>query len=60
MNNQPSTPRRHYWVAVASRDHALRGVAEGIVQANHGKPGPVRRMQPGDGLLIYALKLVFG
>ena len=51
---------RHYWVAVASRDHARRGVAEGIVQANHGKPGPVRRMQPGDGLLLYAPKLVFG
>lgn len=50
----------HYWVVVASRDHALHGAAEGIVQANHGKPGPVRRLQPGDGLLLYAPKLVFG
>lgn len=42
---------RHYWMGVASRDHALRGVTEGIVQANHGKPG--------NGLLLYAPKLVF-
>jgi len=49
-----------YWVVVASRDHALHGVAEGIVQANHGKPGPLRRMHPGDGVVIYAPKLVFG
>ena len=53
-----SEPR--YWVVVASRDHALHGVEQGIAQANHGKPGPLRRMQPGDGLVIYAPKLVFG
>lgn len=27
-----------YWVVVASRDHALHGVEQGILQANHGKP----------------------
>lgn len=53
-----SQPR--YWIAVASRDHALHGVEQGIIQANHGKPGPLRRMQPGDGLVIYAPKLKFG
>ena len=36
-----------YWVVVASRDHALHGVA----QANHGKPG--------DGLVLYAPKLTY-
>lgn len=50
----------HYWVIVASRDHALDGVEQGIVQANHGKPGPLRRMQPGDGFVIYAPKQVYG
>ena len=49
----------HYWVVVASRDHALHGVEQNIVQANHGKPGPLRRMQPGDGVVIYAPKLKY-
>lgn len=53
-----SEPR--YWVVVASRDHALHGVAQGIAQANHGKPDPLRRMQPGDGLVLYAPKLTYG
>ena len=51
---------RQYWVIVASRDHALHGVELGIVQANHGKAGPLRRMQPGDGLALYAPKQVYG
>lgn len=50
----------HYWVVVASRDHALHGVEQGIVQANHGKPGPLRRMQPGDGVIMYAPKSIYG
>ena len=53
-----SVPR--YWVVVAARDHALSGVQQGIVQANHGKEGPLRRMQPGDGLVVYAPKLIYG
>ncbi|GAB3768605.1 EVE domain-containing protein [Spirosoma horti] len=50
----------NYWIVVASRDHALNGVEQGIVQANHGKPGPLRRMQPGDGVVIYAPKRMYG
>lgn len=50
----------NYWIVVASRDHALSGVEQGIVQANHGKPGPLRRMQPGDGVVIYAPKRIYG
>lgn len=50
----------HCWVVVASRDHALHGVEKGIVQTNQGKPGPLRRMQPGDGVVIYAPKLIYG
>lgn len=49
----------HYWVVVASRDHALNGVEQGILQANHGKPGPLRRMQTGDGVVIYAPKRIY-
>ncbi|MBO2007605.1 EVE domain-containing protein [Hymenobacter negativus] len=48
-----------YWVVVASRDHALHGVAQGIVQVNHGKPCPLRLMQPGDGIILYAPKLTY-
>jgi predicted RNA-binding protein len=49
-----------YWVLVASRDHIRHGVAQGIAQANHGQPGPLRRLQPGDRLVLYAPKLVHG
>ncbi len=49
----------NYWVVTASADHALRGKAEGIVQANHGKDAPVRRMQPGDGIVIYSPRATF-
>lgn len=51
---------RQYWVVVTSRDHALNGAAQGIVQVNHGKPGPLRRMHPGDGVVLYAPKREFG
>lgn len=46
-------------MAVAARDHILSGVEQGIVQANHGKAAPLRRMQPGDQILLYAPKLVY-
>lgn len=49
-----------YWIVVAADNHASRGRAGGFVQANHGKPGPLRRMQPGDGVLIYSPTTVFG
>ena len=44
----------HHWVVTASADHAARGRAEAIVQANHGKSAPLRRMRPGDGVVIYS------
>ena len=43
-----------YWVVTASADHAARGRSLGIVQACHGKAGPLRRMRPGDGVVIYS------
>ena len=54
MNNQ------QYWIVVASRDHALSGVEQGIVQANHGKEGPLKRMHPADRILLYSPKQEFG
>lgn len=48
----PTTTR--YWLVVVSRDHVLRGVELGIVQANHGKRAAVERMRPGDGLIYYS------
>ncbi len=44
---------------VASRDHAQRGVSQGFVQANHGKAAPLKRMKPGDWVIIYSPKVAF-
>lgn len=45
---------RQHWIAVASRDHVLRGVAGGFAQVGHGRGAPLLRMQPGDGIVYYA------
>lgn len=45
---------KRYWVIVASRDHARRGLRGGFVMANHGRRDPLARMSPGDGILIYS------
>lgn len=49
-----------YWLAVASAEHVRRGRAEGFMQVNHGKLGPLRRMQPGDGIVYYSPSLKMG
>lgn len=54
MKNEP-----HYWVIVASRDHASVGVKKGFIQANHGKEAPLRRMSTGDWVLYYSPKESF-
>ncbi len=43
-----------HWLNVVSRDHVLRGVELGIVQAAHGKRTAAERMRPGDGLVYYS------
>ena len=40
-----------FWVVVTSRDHALDGAREGVVQVNHGKHAPLKRMAAGDKVL---------
>ncbi|WP_434615874.1 EVE domain-containing protein [Arthrobacter sp. A5] len=44
----------NYWLGVVSADHVARGVQLGIAQVDHGKPGALRRMLPGDGLVYYS------
>ena len=48
-----------YWVVNASADHAARGQIDGIVQADHEKDAPLRRMQPGDGVVIYSPRTTY-
>jgi hypothetical protein len=50
---------RHYWMGVVHRDHALRGVSQGIAQTNHGAKFGVARMKAGDGFLYYSPKDVY-
>ncbi len=45
-----------YWMAVASREHVQKGVAEGIAQVCHGKAAPLKRMKPGDWIIYYSSK----
>jgi hypothetical protein len=43
-----------YWVAVASKDHVLRGITGGFCQACHGKHHPLLRMQENDWIIYYS------
>jgi len=49
-----------HWIVVASAQHVQRGRTRGFIQACHGKPGPLRRMQPGDGVICYSPTGTFG
>ena len=51
---------RNYWIVVASKDHAVYGVENSIVQANHGKRAALDRMRPGDEIAIYSPREAFG
>ncbi len=48
MNSLPE-----FWIAVISKDHAMRAVAGGFIQISHGKEAPLKRLHAGDWLLIY-------
>jgi len=47
---------RKFWIIVASRDHVLEAVRQGIAQAGHGKKKPLERMIAGDILIYYSGK----
>jgi len=48
--------KERYWITVVSKDHTLRGVAGGFMQACHGKQAPLKRMQPDDWVIFYSPK----
>ena len=56
--NSVTEPR--FWIAVASKDHVMTGVGNGFMQANHGKRNALRRVSPGDWVIYYSSKLVYG
>jgi predicted RNA-binding protein len=45
-----------YWINTVSRDHVIIGVEQGIVQANHGKLAPLKRLNKEDRILYYSPK----
>lgn len=48
-----------FWVLTISADHSARAQREGVIQACHGKVAPLRRMQAGDGVVIYSPRTTF-
>jgi EVE domain len=54
--------QRKNWIAVACAQHARRGrdAAVGYMQVCHGKPAPLKRVQPGDLLTYYAPNIEMG
>jgi hypothetical protein len=49
-----------YWIAVISKDHTMKGVEGGFMQACHGKQAPLKRMKQGDWVLFYSPKQSMG
>lgn len=49
-----------YWLAVACAAYVRRGRAEGFMQVNHGKAAPLRRINPGDGVVYYSPSTTIG
>lgn len=49
--------KTRYWIAVISKDHAMRGVAGGFTQVCHGKQAPLKRLSEKDWVIIYSPKL---
>lgn len=45
-----------YWLAAISKEHTMRGVADGFIQICHGKQAPLKRMKKGDWIMIYSSK----
>jgi hypothetical protein len=48
-----------YWIIVVSKDHIVRGIAGGFIQANHGKAAPLKKMGVGDGIICYSPKVSY-
>jgi predicted RNA-binding protein len=50
----------NYWIAVANREHVLKGQQENIMQVCHGKQNPLKRMKSGDWIIYYSPTEIFG
>ncbi len=48
------------WIAVACAEHVRREREGGFMQVCHEKAGPLRRIQPGDGVAYYSPSITFG
>ncbi|MBS0289033.1 MAG: EVE domain-containing protein [Proteobacteria bacterium] len=51
---------QQFWIGTVSKEHVLRGKAEGFAQVCHGKEAPLKRMQVNDLLLYYSPTEKFG
>jgi EVE domain-containing protein len=49
-----TTDGPRFWIGVASREHVLRGVGDGVAQLGRGKRGPLARMRAGDWIAYYS------
>jgi predicted RNA-binding protein len=45
-----------YWINTVSKDHVMVGKKNGVVQANHGKLSPLKRLKIGDQIIFYSPK----
>lgn len=50
----PTPKLQSFWIGVASADHVATGRAHGFMQVCHGKGGPLRRINGGDGVVYYS------
>ena len=48
-----------YWICVVSKEHALKGIEGGFIQACHGKQAPLKRMKVGDFVTFYCPNIAF-
>src|ERR1700759_898426 len=48
-----------YWITVVSKDHIIRGVEGGFMQANHGKPGSLKKLHVNDWVIFYSPKVTY-
>jgi EVE domain-containing protein len=48
-----------YWINVVSKDHILRGIAGGFMQAGHGKASGLKRLGMGDWVVFYSPKTAY-
>ncbi len=48
-----------YFINTVSKDHVLIGRHNGIVQAGHGKKGPLQKLHKDDFVIFYSPKTSF-